>query len=99
MQERKTPRYILVAPKRALRGLGFSMNPTILFPETSTRRAFLGRAATLTAGVLLARATSGVTFAASAGRKPNSVIDGVRIGAISYSYRSGPSSAQDILNA
>jgi sugar phosphate isomerase/epimerase len=49
-----------------------------------TRRAFLGTAATLATGALLSRPA----LAAAAPAKPNSVFNGVRIGAISYSYRS-----------
>src|SRR4051812_48363263 len=74
------------------------MSTTSLFAESTSRRAFLGRAATLAAGALLAREIPGRALAASAS-KPNSVIHGVRVGVISYSYRSGPSTAQDILKA
>jgi hypothetical protein len=60
-------------------------------PTLPTRRAFLGTAATLAAATLLPRHA----FAAAA--KPNSVFNGVRIGAITYSYRSMFTSAQETL--
>ncbi|MEY4813387.1 MAG: hypothetical protein RLZZ162_460, partial [Verrucomicrobiota bacterium] len=60
-------------------------------PALPTRRAFLGTAATLAAATLLPRHT----FAAAA--KPNSVFNGVRIGAITYSYRSMFTSAEETL--
>ena len=60
-------------------------------PTLPTRRAFLGTAATLAAATLLPRHT----FAAAA--KPNSVFNGVRIGAITYSYRSMFTSAEETL--
>ncbi len=50
---------------------------------STTRRAFLGQAAALAAFAALPRGTSAATPAG----KPNSVIKGVRVGAISYSYR------------
>ena len=42
---------------------------------------------------------SPTNFPAPTGTKPNSVIDGVRIGAISYSYRAERTSAEDVLQA
>ncbi len=54
-----------------------------------TRRAFLGGAAALTASAI----TSQRVFGAG-GAKPNSVIHGVHIGAITYSYRGGPDTAE-----
>lgn len=67
--------------------------PTI--PGFTTRRAFLGSAATLAACALLPRRALG---AAASGR-PNSVFNGVRIGCISYSYRSMFTTAEDTLKA
>lgn len=66
----------------------------------TTRRTFLGHATALAAGVALSRATSGRAAAPSAAKgQPNSVINGVRIGCISYSYRSSLSTAEEILQA
>ncbi len=59
-------------------------------PALPTRRAFLGTAATLAAATLLPRRT----FAAA---KSNSVFHGVRIGTITYSYRSMFTSAEETL--
>ena len=61
-------------------------------PALPTRRAFLGTAAALAACTLLPRRT----FAAAAA-KPNSVFHGVRIGTITYSYRSMFTSAEETL--
>ncbi|MCW3096391.1 MAG: Sugar phosphate isomerase/epimerase [Chthonomonadaceae bacterium] len=54
-----------------------------------TRRVFLGGAAALAAGAI----TSQRAFSMDA-PKPNSVFHGVRIGAITYSYRGGPDTAE-----
>jgi sugar phosphate isomerase/epimerase len=61
-----------------------------------SRRKFIGSAALAAAGISLAPSV----FAGSAGgtRKPNSRFKGVQIGAITYSWRSMPSTAQDVLN-
>lgn len=59
--------------------------------ELTTRRAFLGSSAVLAAGSLLPRQ------AAAAAAKPNSVFNGVRVGTISYSYRSMFTTAEDTL--
>jgi sugar phosphate isomerase/epimerase len=53
-----------------------------------TRRTILGGAAALATHALLPR-----TSAQAADAKPNSVFGGVRIGAITYSYRGGPDTA------
>jgi sugar phosphate isomerase/epimerase len=58
-----------------------------------TRRAFLGSAAALAASAVLPRSTFGDDTA-----KPNSVVDGVRIGCITYSYRGGPETAEKTLD-
>ncbi len=65
------------------------------FLGSSSRRAFLGQAAALAACVALPRYAS----AASAKAKPNSVFNGVRVGTISYSYRSMFSNAEQVLEA
>jgi sugar phosphate isomerase/epimerase len=57
-----------------------------------SRRRFLGTTALVTAGLAFAPRT----FAAVKG-KPNSKFGGVQIGAITYSWRSMPSTAEDIL--
>jgi len=58
-----------------------------------SRRNFLGTAALVTGGLAFApRAFAGVKNI-----KPNSKFGGVQIGAITYSWRSMPSSAEDIL--
>jgi sugar phosphate isomerase/epimerase len=64
----------------------------MLTPALPSRRAFLATATTLAAATLLPRGT----FAAAAA-KPNSVFNGVRIGAITYSYRSMFTSAEETL--
>lgn len=69
------------------------MKTTLFSP--STRRVFLGQAAALAACAMLPRAGR----AATAARKPSSVFNGVRIGAISYSYRSALTSAEELLAA
>ena len=62
-----------------------------------TRREFLGRAAILAASAMMP--VRSLQAAAAALGKPNSVFNGVRIGCITYSYRSQFSSAEDILKA
>ena len=64
------------------------MNMNIL----TTRRAFLGSAAAAAASLALPRRV----FAAG---KPNSVFNGVRIGCITYSYRSMANTAEETLKA
>ena len=58
----------------------------------TTRRAFLGSAATVAACLALPRRTL-------AAAKPNSVFNGVRIGCITYSYRSMATTAEETLKA
>lgn len=55
----------------------------------TTRRAFLGGTAILTASAVMPRGLLGDDTA-----KPNSVFNGVRIGCITYSYRGGPTTAE-----
>ena len=57
-----------------------------------SRRAFLGGTAALAASSMLPRVVR-----AAEGEKPNSNFGGVQIGVITYSYRSLPGSAEDIL--
>ncbi|MBI5091741.1 MAG: sugar phosphate isomerase/epimerase [Candidatus Hydrogenedentes bacterium] len=57
-----------------------------------SRRSFIGGAAALAASTLIPKRA----FAAESG-KPNSDFGGVRIGVITYSFRSMPCSAEDIL--
>src|SRR5688572_6355058 len=66
------------------------------FFDPISRRAFVGRVAALTACAALPQFARGAT--AKKG-KPNSVFNGVRIGAISYSYRSMFSNAEQVLEA
>jgi sugar phosphate isomerase/epimerase len=58
----------------------------------TSRRAFLGTAAAAAAGLIL-------PCRASAAGKPNSVFNGVRIGCITYSYRSMANTAEETLKA
>jgi len=60
--------------------------------ETLSRRTFIGAAAAVAASA----AVPGLSLGASGG-KPNSKFNGVQIGVITYSYRSMPGSAEDIL--
>src|SRR5262245_5414262 len=55
-----------------------------IIDNRTSRRAFLGETAVLAASAVLPRGVFG-----AGADKPNSVINGVRIGAITYSYR-GP---------
>jgi sugar phosphate isomerase/epimerase len=71
------------------------MKTRIITDELTTRRGFLGGAAALAACAVL----PGRVLAAAAPGKPNSVFNGVRIGCITYSYRSDISSAEDTLKA
>jgi len=60
-----------------------------------SRRKFIGTTAAATAAFSLAPLNYG--FAASGSAKPNSKFGGVQIGAITYSWRSMPSTAEDIV--
>src|SRR5688500_3962917 len=65
--------------------------------EIISRRQFLGTTALAVAGLAAAQTTFGApAFLKNLG-KPNSLINGVQIGVISYSWRSMPSSAEQIL--
>lgn len=63
---------------------------------TISRRGFMGGAAAIAASTIMSRYA--LSSAAGMGMsKPNSNFNGVQIGAITYSYRSMPSSAEDLL--
>lgn len=72
------------------------MNSSRRLDISTTRRAFLGQAAALAAGAMLPRVLGAVSAPV---QKPNSVINGVRVGTISYSYRSALTSAEELLQA
>src|SRR5262245_20009447 len=75
------------------------MKTNIAPNELTTRRAFLGSAATFAAGVMVSARLLAAEPPAKAAGKPNSVINGVRIGCITYSYRGEINSAEDTLKA
>ncbi|UCC96920.1 MAG: sugar phosphate isomerase/epimerase [Phycisphaerales bacterium] len=58
-----------------------------------SRRSFMGTAAALAASTMMSRYALG----GSGAGKPNSNFNGVQIGAITYSFRSMPSTAEDLL--
>ncbi len=60
--------------------------------STLSRRSFIGGTAALAASTLMPRRAR-----AAADAKPNSNFNGVQIGVITYSYRSMPCSAEDLL--
>jgi len=60
--------------------------------KTLSRRSFIGTTAALAASSVMPAFTS-----TSATARPNSKFNGVQIGAITYSYRSMPGTAEDIL--
>ena len=64
----------------------------IKHPGTLSRRSFIGSAAAFTTAAVLAR-----QVAVIADEKPNSNFGGVQIGVITYSYRSLPCSAEELL--
>lgn len=72
------------------------MKPAPCLAPLTSRRAFLGRAAALAACAAFPRIGRAATAAPG---RPNSVIDGVRIGCISYSYRRDIVTAEDTLQA
>jgi sugar phosphate isomerase/epimerase len=61
-----------------------------------SRRKFIGSTAAVAAGISVSPAGFAGTYFNPG--KPNSMFGGVQIGAITYSWRSMPSTAQDILN-
>ena len=67
------------------------------FLGQSTRREFIGRAAAIAAGAAI---TPHILAAEASKAKPNSVIHGVRVGVITYSYRGGNiNTAEETLRA
>ena len=76
------------------------MSKSTSHPESTSRREFLARAAALAAcAVLPGRVTAADAAFRPATGRPNSVINGVRIGCISYSYRRDLTTAEEILKA
>jgi len=78
------------------------MKTRIMTDEVTSRRAFLGGVAALAAAAIVPRRVLGgesPRIAAAAAGKPNSVVNGVRIGCITYSYRGGINTAEDTLKA
>ena len=63
---------------------------------TVSRRGFMGGAAAFATSAMMSRYVLAGSGGQSAG-KPNSNFDGVQIGAITYSYRGMPSTAEDLL--
>jgi sugar phosphate isomerase/epimerase len=63
---------------------------------TVSRRGFMSGAAAFAASAMMSRHALAGSDGQSAG-KPNSNFNGVQIGAITYSYRSMPSTAEDLL--
>jgi sugar phosphate isomerase/epimerase len=64
-----------------------------ILDNRTTRRAFLGGTAVLAASAIMPRGVLG-----SEPDKPDSVVNGVRIGCITYSYRGGPNTAEYTLD-
>jgi sugar phosphate isomerase/epimerase len=78
------------------------MKTNITSNEITTRRAFLGSAATVAAWAMISphlSAAEARTYEGPRRGKPNSVFNGVRIGCITYSYRGEIDSAEDTLKA
>jgi sugar phosphate isomerase/epimerase len=63
---------------------------------TISRRGFMGRAAAIAASTIMSRYALGGSGAPGAS-KPNSNFNGVQIGAITYSFRGMPGTAEDLL--
>jgi sugar phosphate isomerase/epimerase len=63
---------------------------------TMSRREFMGGAAAIAALTIMPRYAPGGSGAPGAG-KPNSNFNGVQVGAITYSFRSMPGTAEDLL--
>ncbi|TSJ38865.1 sugar phosphate isomerase/epimerase [Mucilaginibacter corticis] len=62
-----------------------------------SRRRFIGTGALAATGTLLLSKSSFAHAILSSDKKPNSVVNGVQIGVITYSFRSLPGSIQDML--
>jgi sugar phosphate isomerase/epimerase len=78
------------------------VKPRLTTDGLTTRRAFLGGAAALAACAFVPRRTLGAEMPRvppTPTARPNSVFNGVRIGCISYSYRSMFTTAEDTLQA
>ena len=63
---------------------------------TISRRELMGGAAAIAASTIMSRYALG-SSGGRGGSKPNSNFNGVQIGAITYSYRGMPSTAEDLL--
>jgi sugar phosphate isomerase/epimerase len=74
------------------------MTTRIQANRSLTRRGFLGGAAAVGALALLNRPGAALLAADAPAGKPDSVFNGVRIGAITYSYRGGASTAEYTLD-
>jgi len=61
------------------------------------RRQFIGGGAVAAASLLLLSKSSFAKAALSGAGKPNSIVNGVQIGVITYSFRSMPGTAEDLL--
>ena len=75
------------------------MKTNLIANELTTRRAFLAGATTVAAWAMVSPRLLAAETPAKAAGKPNSVINGVRIGCITYSYRGAINSAEEILKA
>ncbi|MDB5157826.1 MAG: sugar phosphate isomerase/epimerase, partial [Mucilaginibacter sp.] len=62
-----------------------------------SRRRFIGTGALAATGTLLLSKSSFAHAILSSDKKPNSVVNGVQIGVITYSFRSMPGSIEDML--
>jgi len=62
-----------------------------------SRRAFIGKSTLAATGAIFLSKSSFAQAILTNADKPNSLISGVQIGVITYSYRSMPASAEDIL--
>ncbi|CAL1518594.1 TIM barrel protein [Chitinophaga sp. MM2321] len=65
--------------------------------QNISRRQFIGTGAIAATGMLFLSKTSFAASFLGAANKPNSVINGVQIGVITYSFRSMPTTAEDLL--
>lgn len=75
------------------------MKTNIPANKLTTRRTFLTGAATVAAWAMVSPRLLAAETTAKAPGQPNSVINGVRIGCITYSYRGAINSAEEILKA
>jgi sugar phosphate isomerase/epimerase len=72
-----------------------------IMSNSYSRRGFIQASAVAAGAIVSGRLWGGdsLAMAAAASGKPNSVINGVRIGCITYSYRGGITTAEDTLKA